>query len=49
MKERMSVFSKPIPRWKTHYKRAVLWMFERRWLTVGQAQKLLDLADARLA
>jgi hypothetical protein len=49
VKERMSVFSKPIPRWKTHYKRAVLWVFERRWLSVTATQKLLDLADARLA
>lgn len=47
--DRTDVFVKPVPVWKTRWKRAVLWLYERGALSISQAQWLIDAAGARLA
>ena len=47
--DRTELFLKPVPRWKTQWKRAVLWLYEREVLSISQAKWLIDIAGARLA
>jgi hypothetical protein len=47
--DRLDVFIKPVPAWKTRWKRAVLWLYEREVLSVSQTKWLIDLVGARLA
>jgi hypothetical protein len=49
MKERDSVFLKPVPRWKTLWKRSVLWMYEHDLISAKTTVRLIDVAGARLA
>lgn len=47
--DRASIFAKPVPAWKTRWKRSVLWLYEREFLSVSVAKWLIDVMGARLA
>jgi hypothetical protein len=48
--ERADIFERPpVARWKTPYKRFVLWMYEHDLLSAKAVVWLLDVAKARLA